>query len=201
MLSFGWLAGNLVTSWTTPRTPQQIIDRFGLAPGSSAAPEVPVPLSREPRYGGMSAHVCPAELVAQVSRAVAHNGSDVSIALGTPFSGKGAGHASLRALWWQWDLLFKTRWKFATHINALEMRMIYQALAWRARDPNNFSKRFLRLADLMVSNYILSKGRTSSRLLQPLTRRIAALQLALNGHQFHGHVDSLENPTDHASRY
>ena len=52
----------------------------------------------------------------------------------------------------------------------------------------------------MVCIYILSKGRTSSHLLQPLVRKIGALQLAMNGLQYHGHVDSAENPTDEASR-
>ena len=59
---------------------------------------------------------------------------------------------------------------------------------------------WLHLADSMVCNYILSKGRTSSLMLQPLTREIAAHLLALNSVQLQGHVDSIENPTDAASR-
>ena len=50
------------------------------------------------------------------------------------------------------------------------------------------------------ANYILSKGRTSSHLLQPLVRKLAAVQLALNALELHGHVESAENPTDAASR-
>ena len=52
----------------------------------------------------------------------------------------------------------------------------------------------------MVCNYIISKGRTSSQLLQPITREIAAYLLALNSHQLQGHVDLSENPTDAANR-
>ena len=78
--------------------------------------------------------------------------------------------------------------------------MILQSIKWRARHEDAFNCRWLHLADSMVSNFILSKGRTSSKLLQPLTREVAAYLLALNSHQFQGHVDSIENPTDAASR-
>eukprot|EP00438_Fugacium_kawagutii_P017668 Skav201285 [mRNA] locus=scaffold2058:294887:297451:+ [translate_table: standard] len=200
MISFAWIAGQLLTGWSRPRSPQEIIDRFGLAPGASAAPHLKVPLSQSIGYGGECSSGDPSQLVAHISRAVSHNGSDVSVALGAPFSKRATGHASLRAVWWHWHLLFKTKWQFPSHINALEMRMIYQALLWRARYPDNFSSRFLHSSDSMVCNYILSKGRTSSRLLQPLTKRIGALQLALNSHQLHGLVGSSENPTDDASR-
>ena len=71
------------------------------------------------------------------------------------------------------------------------MRMILQSIKWRARDGSAFDSRWLHLADSMVSNYILSKGRTSSKLLQPLTREIAVYLLALNAHQLQGHVDSV----------
>ena len=89
---------------------------------------------------------------------------------------------------------------FQNHINYLEMRMVLQAIKWRARSKNAIGSRWLHLADSMVCNYVLSKGRTSSVMLQPLTREIAAHVLALNGLQLNGHVDSIENPTDAASR-
>lgn len=89
---------------------------------------------------------------------------------------------------------------FFTHINSLEMRMILQTIKWRARSGEAFNTHWLHLGDSMVCNYILSKGRTSSALLQPLTREIAAHLLALNSHQLQGHVDSIETPTDAASR-
>ena len=78
--------------------------------------------------------------------------------------------------------------------------MILQSIQWRARKSSACNSRWLHLSDSMVSNYILSKGRTSSQLLQPVTREIAAHLLALNSLQMQGHVDSSENPTDAASR-
>ena len=135
-----------------------------------------------------------------MSRHVNHTGSDVSISLQAPFSSKSSNHVCLRADWWTWRILFTTRWKVPNHINYFEMKMILQTIRWRARYPSNCSTRWLHLSDSMVCNYILSKGRTSSKLLQPMTREIAADLLALNSHQLQGHVDSAENPTDAASR-
>jgi len=139
-------------------------------------------------------------LVGHISRFVSHNGSDVSLALGIPFSSKQGHHSIIRAPWWNWKILFSTRWDFSDHINALEMRMILQSAHWRCRGTNHFNTRWLHLADSMVCNYILSKGRTSSHLLQPLVRKLAAVQVALNALELHGHVDSAKNPTDAASR-
>ena len=80
------------------------------------------------------------------------------------------------------------------------MKMILQSIRWRARHAFSCNVRWLHLSDSMVCNFILSKGRTSSKLLQPVTREIAAHLLALNSLQLQGHVDSSENPTDAASR-
>ena len=201
LVSFGWVASQMCKAWSPPMSPQQIIDRFGLAPGAGLAGHLQAPLVRRLRYcSGEVGEVDQSNLVSQISRHVSHNGSDVSISLGIPFSSKLGNHVSLRAAWWGWRILFTTKWKFHTHINSLELRMIVQAAKWRARFVENFNTRWLHLADSMVCNYILSKGRTSSHMLQPLVRQHAAILLALNSMELHGHVDSSENPTDKASR-
>lgn len=201
MVSFGWIISQLCRKWVTPRSPQQLVDRFGLASGCGLAADVPAPLAQRPRYGGVtSSPQSSSRLVAHLSRHVNHTGSDVSVAMGIPFSSKSGNHASIRAAWWDWRILFTSRWKFENHINYLEMRVILQAVKWRSRKSSSVGCRWLHLADSMVCNYILSKGRTSSKLLQPLTREIAAHLLALNSVQLQGHVDSIENPTDAASR-
>lgn len=104
----------------------------------------------------------------------------ISISLGIPFSSKQGHHFSLRAPWWLWRILFTSKWQFCSHINSLELRMIVQSVQWRSRHLSSFSSRWLHLADSMVCNYILSKGRTSSRMLQPLVKRRSAFVLALN---------------------
>ena len=201
MLSFGWLIAQLCRAWVEPLSPQQIINRFGLASGCGLAAMVPAPLAQQPGYGGLpNALHTSSRLVGHLSRHVNHTGSDVSVALGIPFTTKSGNHASIRAKWWDWRILFTSRWKFESHINYLEMRVILQAIKWRGRRASAIGSRWLHLADSMVCNYILSKGRTSSQLLQPLTREIAAHLLALNSVQLQGHVDSIENPTDAASR-
>ena len=78
--------------------------------------------------------------------------------------------------------------------------MIFLTLLWKARSPSSLNKRWLHLEDSMVCLYILSKGRASSRLLQPLCNKIGALQIGLGVTVLHGHVPSLENPTDAGSR-
>ena len=200
MLSFGWLVSQACWQWVAPLSPTAVV-RMGLAPGASLAAHLDAPMSLQLNYGEVAGPpVAPEALVAQIARHVNITGSDVSLAMGTPFNLKSANHSSLRAGWWGWRIVFKSRWVHESHINALEMRMIAQTVKWRSRDPCSIGCRWLHLADSMVCNYILSKGRTSSRLLQPLTREIAAHLLALNSIQLHGHVDSLENPTDAASR-
>lgn len=100
----------------------------------------------------------------------------------------------MRAWWWQWKHLFKCKW-----VN-LEMKMILLTFLWRCRNPNSVGKRWLHLEDSMVCLYILTKGRTSSRMLQPLCSKISAVQRFMGAIALHGHVTSLENPTDAASR-
>lgn len=200
ILSFGWIVGQMCATLQSPPSPQMILDRLGLAPGCSLAAGVVSPIARKLQYGPLNRPRTLKELTAQISRFVNHTGSDVAISTGTLFNRKIQNHASLRADWWTWKILFCARWKFNNHINYLEMKMIVQALRWRSRSADAVGSRFLHLGDSMVCNYILSKGRTSSHLLQPLTREIAAHLLALGSQQFYGHVDSMENPTDHASR-
>lgn len=129
-----------------------------------------------------------------------HTGADVRIQTGQVLGGKIPAHGSVRAWWWQWKNLFKIRWVSPSHINSLEMKMILNTLLWKARNPSAVNSRWLHLEDSVVCLYILCKGRTSSKLLQPICNKIGALQLGLGVTVLHGHVSSSENPTDAASR-
>ena len=139
-------------------------------------------------------------LVEQLGLMVNHTGADVHVHTGQVMGGKHVAHGSVRAWWWQWKQLFRVRWIHPSHINFLEMKMILNSLLWKARDPSTVNSRWLHLEDSMVCLYILSKGRTSSRLLQPLCNKIGALQLGLGVSVLHAHVGSAENPTDRGSR-
>lgn len=80
------------------------------------------------------------------------------------------------------------------------MRMILFTVLWKRRNPEAVNKRWLHLEDSMVSLLILCKGRTSSRLLQPLCQQLGVVQIAMGSMLLRAHVGSLENPTDAASR-
>ena len=182
-------------------SPDRIVKRLGLAPGASAHPSLEIPMGRLLSYGGDTEKAYgTVELTRQLGLTVNHTGSDVRISSGLVMGLKSTAHGSARAWWWQWKHLFKVRWLFKAHINFLEMKMILNTILWKSRDPVRVNKRWLHLEDSMVCLYILSKGRTSSRLLQPLVNQIGAVQLAMGACLLHAHVPSQENPTDFASR-
>ena len=200
ILSFSIMAAAMCASFAPRMSPQQIVDRLGLAPGATAHPSVRVPMTRWLAYAGSAARdVTSLELVQSLGLTVNHTGADVRICSGA-ILGKRSAHASVKALWWQWKHLFSVHWGLHSHINFLEMKMILLSLLWRCRSPLQVNKRWFHLEDSMVCLYILTKGRTSSHLLQPLCRQTAAVQLAMSSVLLHGHVTSAENPTDAASR-
>ena len=202
ILSFAIMGAQMCADLVPRMSPAQIIGRFGLAPGASAHPEVQVPLSRWLAYGGdgMLAGDEEVDLVRRRGLTVNHTGADVRLETGHVMGRKSPAHGSVRSWWWQWKHLFKLHWVEPSHINRLEMKMILNTLLWKARDPSKVNCRWLHLEDSMVCLYVLSKGRTSSRLLQPICNRIGAVQLGLGVSLLHAHVGSSENPTDAASR-
>lgn len=175
--------------------------RLGLAPGATAHPEVQIPISRWLCYGvSQTIKFTEKELVQQMGTRVNHTGCDVRLVTGEVMGHKSPTHASVQSLWWQWKQLFNVKWNSKSHINFLEMKMILNTLLWKSRSPGKINKRWLHLEDSMVCLYILSKGRTSSLVLQPICNRIGALQLAMGSTLLHAHVGSSDNPTDAASR-
>ena len=202
VISFAIMAAQMSSELAPRMKPSQILRRLGLAPGASAHPLVEAPLTRWLSYGG-SGLQAPDEMEVfsrQLGLLVNHTGSDVRVQTGATMGHKTPSHGSVRAWWWQWKQLFTVRWAHNSHINYLEMRMILNTLLWKARDPRKVNKRWIHVEDSMVCLYILTKGRTSSRMLQPLANKIGALQLGLGVMLLHGHVTSAENPTDKGSR-
>ena len=183
-------------------SPSQIILRLGLAPGASAHPSIRAPMTRRLTYTSEDAYRLrdPSTLVTLLGLQVNHTGADVRLQTGLIMGHKVPHHGSVRCWWWQWKHLFKVKWQTHSHINFLEMKMILNTLLWKARGPQKVGKRWLHLEDSMVCLYILSKGRTSSRLLQPICNQIGALHLGLGVMVLYAHVPSEENPTDAASR-
>ena len=194
--SFAIMGAAMCASWMPRMSPEQL----GLAPGASAHPSVSVPMTRWLAYAEPGHADCTRQdLVQCLGLTTNHTGADVRLTSGSVL-GKRAAHASVRALWWQWKHLFSVHWNSKSHINFLEMKMILLTLLWKARSPKAVGKRWLHLEGSMVCLYILTKGRTSSHMLQPLCSQIGAVQLALSSTLLHAHVSSSENPTDAASR-
>ena len=96
--------------------------------------------------------------------------------------------------------MFAFKWLRQDHINALELRAIIQALEWRVFHRKEEKLRVFHLTDSYVCMSVISKGRSSSAMLKPLLQRLSALLLAFDLYLLVGHVESLDNPTDHDSR-
>ena len=180
---------------------RHLAGRMGMAPGFCCPLKFTCPLSREPKYGYSTLDgVNEADLTRCFLARTNHTGSDIRVTSGHVMCPEAFPRQSAAACWWSWKGTFKCRWKRGDHINSLEMRGILLALKHRAQRLKESSVRFTHLTDSYVSMSIISKGRTSSRLLLPVLRKISAWILACNFHMLLLHVESTENPADAASR-
>ncbi|CAE7679035.1 unnamed protein product [Symbiodinium sp. CCMP2456] len=79
---------------------------------------------------------------------------------------------------WHWKDVLSYQWREPQHINVLEMTAFLTELRRRARNVDALGKRFFCVIDSLVSFYVLGKGRSSSKRLNRVSRRIASLSLA-----------------------
>ena len=86
------------------------------------------------------------------------------------------------------------------HINKLELRAVLTSIRWRIFKQRIKKTRFLHLVDSLVSLHILKKGRSSSRSLQRIIKKINALLLLSHTLVLLGYVDTASNPADAPSR-
>ena len=187
--------------WTGSIEVEQMNQRAGLPPGLSLHVQFRCPLQtaaslglEEKRPRGVH------EMNRSLLQRTNHTGSDVRVLTGDLMCPKKYPRQSVQSQWWKWRPIFATRWKFEEHINALEIRAVYLALLWRGREKLLCSRRAFHITDSYVAMSIISKGRSSSRKLQPLIRKICALLLAGQTQLILAHIDSSDNPTDEASR-
>lgn len=129
-----------------------------------------------------------------------HIGSDVRITTGEVLNPKAYPRQGVQADWWHWKAAFKLKWKNKEHINLLELRSIVLAVRYQISHKKIFSCRLFHITDSYGAMSIISKGRTSSKQLSRLLRQLNAYLLAYDMFLILGHVESTENPTDHASR-
>ena len=145
-------------------------------------------------------------LVSKLALQVSRKGSDVLLKSRTePLPSTHRFRTSIPARLWRWKTVCGWRWKGydtteAEHINKLEMRAVYTAIKWRLFKQKIAHHRCLRLVDSMVSLQILNKGRSSSRKLKALTKRIAALLVSGRMLLILAYVHTSQNPADRPSR-
>ena len=79
---------------------------------------------------------------------------------------------------WKWKTSQSYSWRQSQHINALEFTALLNYIRDIVSRPEVHSSRLFHVLDSRVSSCIVAKGRSSSRLLNRLCRRLAAFSLA-----------------------
>ena len=199
--SFAYVAAMLCQDWIQISDYDTLFNRMGMAPGFCCDIGVKIPLQRRLAYMvPRKKHLPVSAIHGCLLRRVNHTGSDVRIASGMLLNPKSFPRQSAAAGWWLWDKVFAYRWDKTDHINALEMRAIIHAVEWRITHLKEGHCRIFHLTDSYICMSIISKGRTSSRMLKPLLARLTALLLAFDIYLIVVHIESTENPTDNDSR-
>ena len=103
-------------------------------------------------------------------------GSDVRLDTGSVLEGARQ-CVPYPAFAWQWQCTQSYAWTQTQHINVLELLAFLNFLRqFTAKDGNAI--RFYHVLDSRVSSCVLAKGRSSSKLLNRILRRVTALLLA-----------------------
>ena len=192
--------------------PQEIVDRYGLPPGHSSPRSAAWPLSRAkvsrdhlgyypPDLLGSSTDRRRAELklVTELCRNVEHRGSDVRVDAGELMRPMTWPRGAIDPNRWRWKTALSLRWRGEAHINAHELRMALITARWRARSTKGIGSRYIHLMDSFVSLAVCAKGRSSSRLLNRILRRLNGILLAASLYPLGGYVESSVNPADEPS--
>jgi hypothetical protein len=82
------------------------------------------------------------------------------------------------AICWEWAVVQSYGWQQHQHINVLELLAFFNYLRSVAVISKSHSQRILHVLDSRVCSCVLSKGRSSSKLLNRLLRRILGVSLA-----------------------
>lgn len=97
-------------------------------------------------------------------------------------------------------VIVSSRWQHDEHINVLEVRAVNTAVRWVLSFPHSLATHLIILCDSMVACCAISKGRSSSPLLLPRLRSLAALLLASALRLHLVWLPSCLNPADAPSR-
>jgi hypothetical protein len=104
-------------------------------------------------------------------------GSDVRLDTGVVLEGSRQ-PTPYPAMCWDWTVVQSYAWQQHQHINVLELLAFFNYIRSMAGFSSSHSQRFLHVLDSRVCSCVLSKGRSSSKLLNRLLRRILGVSLA-----------------------
>ena len=147
-----------------------------------------------------------ANLIRKLGSLMSTRGTDVLLQSATePLQTYDRLRTSVPAKLWTWKTACGWAWKrpqsgITEHINRLELRAVLTAVKWRALKQKVRKKRFLRLVDSLVSLRVINKGRSSSRKLRVIMKKISAWLLLSANSVVLGYVDTGQNPADAPSR-
>jgi len=129
-----------------------------------------------------------------------YRGSDVRLDVGTLFRPDAFPRATVNPHRWLWHVAHAYPFHTQEHINVLELRALIHCVEWRLRRKNFNGTRFLHLADSQITLSVCVKGRSSSRTLNRLLRKLAAMSVAAGLYPVLAWVESHLNPADEPSR-
>ena len=81
---------------------------------------------------------------------------------------------------WKWETVQAYKWEASHHINVLELTAFLNYMRSRAGSVDFHGKRIFNVFDSRVAACVVAKGRSSSKVLNRVCRRVMALSLATN---------------------
>lgn len=140
------------------------------------------------------------KLVSAFIRRQELRGSDVRLDVGSLYRPEAFPRGSIDPSKWLWHVGLAYRFKHKEHINLLQLKALVGAFEWRLRSAAFSNCRALHLTNSVVGLSAAVRGRSSSRALNKLLRRLAALQCGGGVYPVLGWVESEENPAREPSR-
>jgi hypothetical protein len=140
-------------------------------------------------------------LVAHYLQLADHRGSDVRLDAGLPYRLSAWPRAPIDAGQWTWKVKLSYKWSGESHINKLEAQALFDFLRSYIKNPTTHNSRMLFLLDSQAALGVLTKGRSSSKQLNSVMQRIAAVLRGCNIQPLFAWVPSDGNPADGPSRW
>eukprot|EP00438_Fugacium_kawagutii_P028380 Skav207224 [mRNA] locus=scaffold1717:49410:52959:+ [translate_table: standard] len=139
-------------------------------------------------------------LVGHFLRKVEIKGSDIRLDTDVVFKPGACPRSAIDPAKWEWRHGRAFKWRQSQHINLLELKALLHAIQWRSRRSGYHSFRTMILCDSQAVIAVVAKGRSSSKQVNFILRRLCALCLSLNVFLLVCYVDTAANPADRASR-